>query len=253
MRRLGQVGEDGERERDVEALVERQPVGDEGRLRQLGRHARVATGVEDRRHRVAAVQPPGRDVPGEIPREPAPAAAEVEHPRLGERARRRGVHPLTQAAVERRALDGQARAAGAVPQLLERRVRHRGQQRAEVRPVLVLLGQEQRPDVVVELAEQREPVRAAVGAARVEPVELPARDRPQPGVVAPVREDRRRRRRLPPGPPAEPQDIGAAAERPQRARDAPAQGGLVVAADHVELRRGAGIRADRHPRAGYWR
>ena len=126
---------------------------------------------------------PGRDVAREHPGQPAPAAAEVEHPRGVERHGAVGRVAVAQPAVERDALRGERRARGAVPRRLQRRVRHRGQQRADVRPAVVLLREEQRPDVGVERAEAREVLGAAVRARRVDRAQLVARGQLEPFVV----------------------------------------------------------------------
>ena len=79
MDRLGDVGEDRERECEVEALLERQPLGDEIAPRESRRHAEALAHVEDLLDGVAPEQRSRSDVPGEEPRQAPPTAAEVEH------------------------------------------------------------------------------------------------------------------------------------------------------------------------------
>ena len=109
VRRLREVREHGERVGEVERLVERQPLGEEVALGQRRRHAVLAAHVEDRGDRIAAVEALGRHVAGEEAREPAPAAAEVEHPRVGERPRAGLRVALAEQAVEAGALRGERR------------------------------------------------------------------------------------------------------------------------------------------------
>ena len=116
-----------------------------------------------------------------------------------------------QPAVERDALSGERRARGAVPRRLQRRVRHRREQRADVRPAVVLLREQQRPDVGVERAEAREVLRAAVRARRVDRAQLVARGQLEPLVVP------RRRRRGHRAARAQRTDPGG--HRPQRSSD----------------------------------
>src|SRR3954454_4591950 len=118
------MSEHREREREVEALVERQPFGEELRSGERRGHLRLTANVEDLPDRIAAVEPAGRDVARQKARETTPAAAEVDEPRLGQLATKVLLVALPELGVEGHALPRERDAARAVVQRLERRVRH---------------------------------------------------------------------------------------------------------------------------------
>jgi len=229
VRRLRQVREDRERERELERALERQPLRHELAARELRRHAVRAADLEDRLRRVAAEQPLGRHLAREHTREPAPAAAEVEHRGVLQRTRAVARELLAHTPVEGGPLSGQPRAARTVPALLQRRVRGLREHRADAGEGLVLLRQQQRPQIRVEGAEVREALRPAAGAARFEARELGAVEVRQPGVVALAGRGGRR-------PVRSEQTARPAAERAQR----PGGGGT-----------GAPAASVRHRAAGY--
>ena len=180
---LREVREDGEGERQVERLVERQSLRDEVRPGQRRRHPALPADLEDLIHWVASVQRARSDVARQVAGEAAPAAPVVEHRGIGQGEVGMLAEPVAQLGVEGLALVGQHGAAGPVPELLERRVGNARQQRADVRIRLVLLGQEERPEIDVEVPEQRERVLVRVCARLLDAPEALAVEVLQPRVV----------------------------------------------------------------------
>ena len=86
MSRLRDVREHGEREREVELDVERQPFGNKPRAGEDGREPALAADVQYLLDRVASVKPSGLDVAGEEAGQPSPAAPEIDHSRVRESA-----------------------------------------------------------------------------------------------------------------------------------------------------------------------
>ena len=168
VRDLREVGEDREREREVERLLEGEPVREEVAAHKRRGHACLPTDVEDLLNGITPVEQAGRDVARQQAGQAAPAAAEVQDAGVGEPALAMACEAPAQPVVERRALGRERNAAGAVPQLLQRTVRHAGQQCADVGIGVVLLGQQQGPDVGVEVGEEREAIRAAARAGGVD-------------------------------------------------------------------------------------
>ena len=75
---LRKVGEDREREGEIEWAGKRQPLGVRLAAGEPRGHAAITTDVEDRLGGIAAVEPAGIHVARHEPRQPAPSAAEVE-------------------------------------------------------------------------------------------------------------------------------------------------------------------------------
>ena len=190
-RRLGDVGEDRERVGEVDPGVEWEPLGREVRAGEDGGHAAAAADLEDLLEGVAGEQVAGLDVAREEPGQAPPAAAVVEdHGRRGAGAVL-GELP-SRVGVERLALDQQVEPGGPVPAPLQMLLRQVGQEGQHVRVGGVAPAQQKRPEVVVELAEEREGLRP--GSRRTRRRSRPAARRTASSASRPARARPRRRR-----------------------------------------------------------
>src|SRR4051812_15581183 len=145
--------------------------------------------------------------------------------------------PLAQLHVERLRLGGEHCSARPVPQSLQRRVGHVREQRPDVRIGVVLLREQERPEIGIELAEKRERLLRPRSAGGVYPSQGVAVEVLEPRVVAGAA-----RRRPAPGARA----ARHAPQGAQRLRDPPRERRLVLVTNQLQLARCGAPRRGRH-------